>query len=319
MEVAMVGRGRGPRGWKPAAAGLLLAFWSLAARSAGEAPLRVTVTGPDIEAIVKEVGGDEVETLVLFTGCILRKDLRIEPSALPGLLVADAVVWTGHLNEASAIWTAVASSHGAEVRDSWCPRWIDVSRGARQPDAPVSSCQGYGDLLATRGDPYFWLDPENGAVIARNIADGLGALRPSSSARFAAVAKAFGEALQEDIARWKRELEPLSQLKVFSTRCGWQNFARIGGLQFVVCEKVPGCVLPPEILVKHAKEEGVTVVILDTHTPEACAMAFREARGWTVVEIPSSIGEIPGAHAYAGLFDNMVQALQRAAKSAGDR
>jgi ABC-type Zn uptake system ZnuABC Zn-binding protein ZnuA len=313
----MDGRGHGPRGWKAVAAGLLLASWGLAAWAVGEAPLKVTVTGSDIEAIVKEVGGDQVETLVLFTGCILRRDLQVEPSTLPGLLVADAVVWTGYLNEASAIRTAVASSHDTGASDSWCPRWINVSKGAKQVDAPVSSCQGYVDLITTRGDPFFWLNPENGAVIARNVAEGLSALRPSSRARFAAGAKAFGEALQKDIARWKWELKPLSKLTVFSTQCGWQNFARIGGPKFVVCKRVPGCVLSPASLVKHAKEEGVTVVLLDTHTPEACAKVFRETPGWTVLDIPSSIEELPGAHTYASLFDNMIQTLQKAAKSAG--
>lgn len=313
----MDGRKHGLWVLKASAAGLLLAFCGLGARAAGEAPLKVAVTGPDIEAIVKEVGGDQVETLVLFTGCLLRKDLQVEPSTLPGLLVADAVVWTGYLNEASAIRTAVASSNDAGARDSWCPRWINVSKGAKQVDPPVSSCQGYVDLITTRGDPFFWLNPENGSVIARNVAEGLGALRPSAKSRFESGSKAFGEALQKDIARWKGDLKPLSNLKVFSTQCGWQNFARIGGPKFVVCKRVPGCVLAPGSLVKHAQEEGVTVVLLDTHTPAACAKAFREAPGWTVLDIPSSIEEIPRAHTYASLFDNMVQTLQKAAKPPG--
>jgi ABC-type Zn uptake system ZnuABC Zn-binding protein ZnuA len=296
---------------------LLLAGFCTAAWAAGDAPLKIAVAGPDIEAIVKQVGGEQVESFTLFTGCIMRKDLQVEPSVLHRLLGADAVVWTGFLPEAAAVRAAVASSHDAEARDSWCSRWINVSKNARQVDPPVSSCQGYVDLMTTHGDPFFWLNPENGAVIAANVADGLTALRPSQKAYFTANAKAFGAALQKDIARWKEQLRPLSHLRVFSTQCGWQNLGRIGGPKFVVCKKVPGCVLPPKALVEHAKAEHVTVVLLDVHTPEACAKAFREAPGWTVVDLPSSIEGIPGARTYASLFDNMIQVLQKAAKQEG--
>ena len=92
----------------------------------------------------------------------------------------------------------------------------------------VNLQNNYEHMLTTRqqkvlvsGDPFFWLNPQNGAVIARNIANGLGNLRPERRPYFLANADAFTKALNEDINRWKHQLSGLVNLRVFSTQCGW--------------------------------------------------------------------------------------------------
>lgn len=298
-------------------AGLFLVCRGLNVWATAEAPLRLAVAAPEIEAIVKTVGGDQVETFTLFTGCILRRDLQVEAAAEAALLSADAVVWTGFMPEALAVRIAVSNARDGTLRNSWCPRWIDVSQGAVQMDPAVSSltssCVGYVDLVTSRGDPFFWLNPENGPVIAQDMAEALGRLRPAEEAGFRARAAAFAAALRSNIRVWKERMRPLARLTVFSTQCGWQNFAQLGGPKFVVCKKVPGCVLSPEALVEYAREAKVNVVLLDPHTPAPVAKALREAAGWQVFDVPSSIAEIPGARTYADLFDNMIGVLRKAA------
>jgi ABC-type Zn uptake system ZnuABC Zn-binding protein ZnuA len=298
-------------------AGLVLGCWGVGAAVAGPPPLRVAVAVRDIETIVKDVGGGEVETFTLFTGCLLRRNLEVEASVQQRLLVADAVVWTGYQPEALAVRLAVSNSNDSEMRNSWCPQWINVSRGATQVDAPVSSmaasCVGYVDVIISHGDPFFWLNPENGAVIANEVAKGLTKLRPTEKAGFAARASAFGAALRRSVVRWKEQLQSLANLTVFSTQCGWQNFARLGGPTFVVCKQVRGCVLAPQALVVYARQKKVNVVLLDSHTPAPVAQAFREAGGWRAFELPSSIEGISGAGSYADLFDAMIRTLKEAA------
>jgi len=293
--------------------GLLLACSAEVALAAGAAPLLVAVSEPDIEAIVKDVGGNQVETFVLFRGCILRRDLQVEPAAVAKLLAAKAIVWTGFLPEAGAIRGAIADGRNSPARDSWGPAWIDVSKHATQVDAPVSTCQGYVDLITTRGDPFFRLNPENGVVMARDVADGLARLRPSARAYFEANARAFQVSLERDIARWKEELKSLARLRVFSTQCGWQNLARFGGPQFVVCKKAPGSAFAIEALVQHVQQMKAELILLDPHTPPDLAKALREIGGVAVVEAPSSIGDLPGAMGYSAIFDNLIQVLQRVA------
>jgi ABC-type Zn uptake system ZnuABC Zn-binding protein ZnuA len=255
--------------------GLLLACWSLAALATAAAPLVVAVSEPDIAAIVRDVGGNQVETSVLFKGCILRRQLQVEQTVRQSLLKADAVVWTGFLPEAGAVRLAV------------------------------------GDRPERHGDPFFRLNPENGAVMARNVAEGLAKLRPEEKAYFEGNAEAFRNALAADIVRWKAELQALAGVRVLCTQCGWENFAKLGGPELIVCKKAPGCPMTPEAIAKHVKQVSAQIILLDPHTIARVAKALREVPGVVVAEAPSSIGDLPGATSYAAIFDNVIQVLRR--------
>ena len=62
------------------AVGFLLACLGVSSLAAGGAPLVVAVSEPDIEAIVKAVGGTQVETFTLFTVAFSRSSwLWIRP------------------------------------------------------------------------------------------------------------------------------------------------------------------------------------------------------------------------------------------------
>lgn len=279
---------------------------ALPARSAGK--LKVAVTVRDVEAIVQQVGGEEVETFTLFKGCFLRKDLQVEPEVRGQLLFADAVVWTGFFNESAAIHESVRllDRKGEEGRR---PLWIDVSRAAARINVPISSCEGYVEVSYMQGDPFFWLNPRNGAVIARNAAEGLALLRPERKEAFFRRAETFAQQMETHIQRWQEALEPLKNLQIFSAQCGWQNFSQIGGPKFAACKRAEGILPSPATLVDYVKDLKAEVVIVDPNTPPVYGRAFREGTFARVLEIPSSLDALPGGRAYPDLFDHLVKVL----------
>jgi ABC-type Zn uptake system ZnuABC Zn-binding protein ZnuA len=279
---------------------------ALAATPPSPERLSVAVTEADIEAIVSAVGGNEVETFSLFKGCILRENLKVEPAVESRLAQANALVWTGYLNESAAITTSLQNGKSAP------PRWIDVSKGAVRVNVPASTCFGYVDPKAMMGDPFFWLNPHNGSVVARNVADGLGALRPEKRAYFLANANAFKVSLDKDSARWEEELRPLTALRVFSAQCGWHNFSKIGGPALVVCKAPTGSLPTPRDLLDRVRQMKAQIIILDPNTPLEYGNIFREQSDLRVIEVASSIGDLPGAHSYSALFENFIRALQAA-------
>ena len=291
-------------------------LWTAAGAGAAASGERLTVavTEADIEAIVKVVGGDQVDTFSLFKGCILRKELAVEPGARDRLLKADVVVWSGFFNESAAIYESVKRLD--QVPEGFKrPTWIDVSRGAHRVNVPTSSCDGYVEALFMYGDPFFWLNPRNGVVIARNLAEELAVLRPAKKAYFLANAEAFEKALTKDIERWHRELEPIAALKVFSAQCGWQNFAQVGGVTFATCKGTPGQLPAPKALAEDVNQLGCRIVLVDPNTPPEYGRAFRELTKARVVEAPSSIGDLTGAKSYQDVFDNLVKKLLEASSS----
>lgn len=276
-------------------------------------PLSLAVTEPDIETIVAAVGGNQVSTFSLFKGCILRENLTVDPAVKSRLAKADIIVWTGFLSESAAINAGVEKAKPESIGRTKI-RWIDVSKSAVRANVPTSSCYGPVDPNSISGDPFFWLNPQNGAVIARNVAGGLARVRPAKRAYFFANADAFSATLNKDIARWKEALKPLAHLRVFSAQCGWQNFSKLGGPAFVVCRETPGSLPTPQNLVDRVKQMRAQIIILDPNTPADYETAFREQPGFRVIEVASSIQNLPGAHTYSALFDNLVHALQDAAK-----
>lgn len=273
-----------------------------------EGRIAVAVAVPDIEPIVKAVGGGSVDTVVLLKGCILRSDLNIEPATKGRLELAEAIVWTGFLNESAAISSALRNGGGS--RKGGALKWIDVSRGTKRTNLPTSTCSGYVDPAFVSGDPFFWLNPENGGLMARHIAKGLGELRPASRAMFLANAEAFQKALAKDIERWKAALKPLHGLRIFSAQCGWQNFSAMGGPEFVVCKGTPGELPSPSSLLLHIKQMKADLILVDPNTPADYTEAFREHSNLKVIEVASSIEGIRGATTYSALFENLVKVLQ---------
>ncbi|MBZ5551655.1 MAG: metal ABC transporter substrate-binding protein [Acidobacteriia bacterium] len=281
---------------------------------AAQGRIQVAITEADIEAIVRAVGGDHVDTFSLFQGCILRSDLKVEPAVGRRLMQADAIVWTGFFNESAAIYDSVKlwqKEHGVPSRR---PLWIDVSRGARRINVPTSGCFDYFDVSFMPGDPFFWLNPHNGAVIAKNVASALTDLRPRDRAFFLANAAAFSKELDDKIAQWQLAMKPLKGLRVFTTQCGWQNFSQMGGPTFIACKGTPGQLLSPEALADQMARSKVQVVIIDPNTPREYERAFRERVKAKIIEVPSSIQQLPGGHTYASLIDNMIKALLETAK-----
>jgi ABC-type Zn uptake system ZnuABC Zn-binding protein ZnuA len=274
--------------------------------------LSVAVATPDVETIVRAVGGNQVETFSLFRGCILRKNLAVEPHATGRLAKADVIVWSGFLGESAAIQASLNRETAGEGTAGSKPLWIDVSRGATRVNVPVSACFGDVEAAFVAGDPFFWLNPHNGPVIARNVAKALGTLQPEKRAYYTANAAAFTKALEKDIARWKEELKPLAKLRVFSTQCGWQNFSRMGGPSFMACKGTPGSLPTPKLLFDQVIQAKAQIVLLDPNAPPEYGMAFREQPGLSVIDLPSSVDGIPNAKSYSDLFENLVRSLRKA-------
>ncbi|GLH69707.1 hypothetical protein GETHPA_12400 [Geothrix rubra] len=302
------------RALRPLLALLSIGGFASAARTRQkEGPITVAVAVTDLVPIVKAVGGGQVEAVNLFKGCILRKDLQVEPPAAARLTAAEAIVWTGFLNESAAISTVLRAGGAATGRPA-DPKWIDVSKGTIRTNLPTSTCTGYVDPAYAAGDPFFWLNPENGGRIARNLAKGFGDLRPASRAAFMANAEAFQKALANDIVRWKAALKPLHGMRVFSAQCGWQNFSAMGGPAFVVCKGTPGELPSPNALLMHIKQMKADFILVDPNTPQDYVEALREHSNLKVVEVPSSIEDVRGGTSYSALFDNLVRILQSQAK-----
>jgi zinc/manganese transport system substrate-binding protein len=210
-----------------------------------------------------------------------------------------------------------------EVGLSLDPWSADVVRGSRNKDLVVVNCAEaveplevpVGRVDASQGDvhpegnPHYWLDPSNGAKVARFLAERLSRADGAHAADYAARADAFAAEVERRMPAWRSRLEGNQFVEYHRT---WAYLAARFGMEIAGrVEPLPG--IPPSA--KHLAElsgmirdRKVTVVVRDVyHSPSPTEFLERETGIHAVVL--GSTCEQPTAESYFALFDRVAGIL----------
>jgi len=283
----------------------LLAAAALMAPAASLAKLNVAASTTDLASIAASVGGDQVEVFAIAKPG--SDPHRIE--ALPSYMVKVSraklylKIGLGLDQWADAI---VDGSRNSSVQIVDCSRDVHV---LEKPTGKVDASMGD---VHPDGNPHYWLDPRNGAVVANNIADALAKADPGNAEKYHARAEAFGKDAQ---AAWERNAEAAKKLgshEVFTYHRSWSYFADAFGLDVVnTVEPVPG--IPPTAkhlaeLVDQAKARKVGLLIQEPYfASDGGKFLEREAGVRPVIEAASCDAATAGS--YLQHFDALLAAL----------
>ena len=170
--------------------------------------LNVVTTTEDLAAIAREVAGDRAAVESIARGYQDPHFVEAKPSFI--LRCSAPTCW----------WWSAASSRSAGCRRSCSraatrrfsrarPRYLDASLQARILDIPQGQItRAMGDVHPL-GNPHYWLDPENGKVIARAVAGKLSELRPNDKAYFDQRLADFSRRIDEAEKGWLAALAPV--------------------------------------------------------------------------------------------------------------
>lgn len=292
-----------------------LAVLAFAATASMAAPLDVVATTEDLAALVREVGGDRVKVESIARGYQDPHYVEAKPSFMLKLHGADLLVLVGRDLEVGWLPALVRQSRNAKVQPGGSG-YLDASVRAKILDVPTGPItRAMGDVHP-QGNPHYWLDPDNGRLIAQTIQQKLSELRPADAAYFASRYADFDRRLREAQKRWAATMAPFAGAKIVTYHRSWTNFTEHFGLQVVgYVEPRPG--VPPSPahileLIQEMKRDGVKVLIVepyfDLKTPESIA---RQA-GAKVLVLPPSVGGEKGIDGYIELFDHQVKVLAAA-------
>lgn len=159
--------------------------------AADDGPIRVFATTPDLGALAREVGGDQVELTVVVKGPEDPHHAEAKPSLIRALHDAELFLQNGLDLEAGYAPLLLQQARNPAVQPG-TPGFLDASTvmgGALdQPTGVVD--RSMGDLHPG-GNPHYLLDPLRAVAVARAIATKLGELRPARRAAFDARFEAF--------------------------------------------------------------------------------------------------------------------------------
>jgi zinc/manganese transport system substrate-binding protein len=282
----------------------LLALLAIGATGANAA-VTVAASIPDLASIATAIGGNRIEAFSLAKAESNPHSVEVLPSYMVKVARAKVFLKVGLGLDG---W-ADAIVKGSRNRDI---EVVDCSHGIEVLEKPTGKVDASMGDVHPEGNPHYWLDPENGAIIARTVAAALAKADPEGRAVYEAGLARFEKNLEARRATWNTRMAPFKGQAVFTYHSSWPYFARAYGLRIVgKVEPVPG--IPPNArhlsdLLGIAKAEHVTRLLQEPYFPKDGGEFLHRQAGIAVLALPPSC-KGSGAEDYFTHFDALVAAF----------
>lgn len=275
----------------------------------------VVAATEDLAALSREVGGDRINVEAIARGYQDPHFVEPKPSFILKLQKADLLVVVGLQLEIGWLPPLINQSRNSKIQPGGSG-YLDVSTVCKIleiPTGPVT--RAMGDVHPF-GNPHYWLDPDNGARIARAIADKLAQLDPSNAAYYGQRRADFERRLTEAEKRWVARLAPYRGSKVITYHRSWPNFVAHFGLDVVdYVEPKPG--IPPTPshtldVINTMKREKIKLILVEPYFDLRTPNSIAEKTGGQVVVLLPSVGGVRQVQDYFQLFDYDIELLAKA-------
>jgi zinc/manganese transport system substrate-binding protein len=285
-----------------------------------QAKLNVMTTTEDLAAIAREVGGDRASVESIARGYQDPHFVEAKPSFILKLQKADLLIAVGKELEIGWLPPLVTQSRNGKIQPGG-DGYLDASTRARILDIPTGQVtRAMGDVHP-QGNPHYWLDPENGKVIARSLAEKFSQLRPADRAYFDQRAADFTARVDEAQKRWLSMMAPYKGTKVVTYHRSFSNFAERFGLDVIgYVEPRPGIPPTPQHtldLMTEMKRQNVKLVLVEPYFDLKTPNSIGRDTGARVLVMPPSVGGVKEASDYLKLFDYDIGLLVNALKAGG--
>jgi zinc/manganese transport system substrate-binding protein len=301
-------------------ASVLLILCAAGAPALAQAKLNVITTTQDLASIAQEVGGDRITIDSIARGYQDPHFVEAKPSFILKLQRADLLIVVGRELEMGWLPPLVQQSRNAKIQPG-ADGYLDSSVHARILDVPQGQItRAMGDVHPL-GNPHFWLDPENGKIVAKDVAEKLSRLRPGDKAYFDQRLADFSTRLSEAGKRWLAMMAPYKGVKVVTYHRSFSNFADRFGLDVIgYVEPRPGIPPGPQhtlTLMNEMKRQNVKLVLVEPYFDLKTPNAIARGTGGLVLVMPPSVGGVKEVPDYFKLFDYNITLLVNAIKRTG--
>src|SRR5260370_33697361 len=192
--------------------------------AAAQGRLTVIATTEDLASIAREIGGDRITVDSLAKGYQDPHFVEAKPSFILKLQKADLLICVGRELEIGWLPPLIQQSRNARIQVG-ARGYLDASLGASILEIPNGNItRAMGDVHPL-GNPHYWMDPENGKRIGKEIADKLSQLRPGDGAFLQQQLTTFTSRLDEAEKRWLTQMTPYKGTKMLTYHRSFPNFA----------------------------------------------------------------------------------------------
>jgi zinc/manganese transport system substrate-binding protein len=293
-----------------------------ASTALGQGKLTVVATTEDLAAIAREVGGDRVSVDSIARGYQDPHFVEAKPSFILKLQKAELLIVVGRELEIGWLPPLIQQSRNGKIQPG-ADGYLDASLNARILEIPTGQItRAMGDVHPL-GNPHYWLDPENGKIIAKDIAAKFGQLRPADRAYVEGRMNDFIARLDAAEKRWLSMVAPYKGTKMVTYHRSFPNFAERFGLDIVgYVEPRPGIPPTPQHtldLINEMKRQNVKLVLVEPYFDLKTPNSIGRETGAEVLVMPPSVGGVKEVTDYFKLFDYDLNLLIDAIRKTGAR
>lgn len=275
------------------------------------AAVRVVTATTDFADITRQIGGNRVQVESLARGDQDLHHVDPRPSSVTKLTNADMVVRIG-MDLDLWIDALLQASRNRKVSEGGAG-YVNASAGIKPIEVPTGKVDASKGDIHIYGNPHYWLDPESGKTIAKNILAGLKRIDPKGADVYQQNYAQFVKQVDEHMAKWSKAMAPLKGAKVVQYHTTWDYFLRRFGLGVTdMLENKPG--IPPSAahisaLIADMKDDKVRIVMTTGYYPSRFTDLIHRETGASVLVLPSSVGGTKEASNYFALFDTTIAQL----------
>lgn len=267
--------------------------------------LRVVTTTEDLAALTREVGGTRVKVQAIAKGYQDPHFVDAKPSYLLKLKRADLYIQVGLELEVSWAPSLLRSARNKKIRPG-NPGFLDASVGCEVLDRGAAADRSQGDVHP-EGNPHYWLDPENGKIIARNIKERLARLDPQNAAEYGRNLSAFERRLAKKRTEWEKVARAFKDVKAVTYHDSWPNFVKRFGIDVIgFIEPKPGIPASPahlKDLIALMRKDNVRLIFMEPYFDEKLPRKIAAETGAKLLILPPSVGAVKEVRTYFDLFD----------------
>jgi len=297
-------------------------MFSFSAFAVAQSKLNVIATTEDLASIAAEVGGDHITVESIAKGYQDPHFVEAKPSFIVKLTKADVLILVGRELEIGWLPVLINQSRNSKIQQGG-PGYLDASLQAQILDVPGGQVTRAEGDVHPLGNPHYWMDPENGKIIAKEIFDTLVKLRPNERAYYEPRLNDFVTRLTAAEKRWLDLMAPYKGTKVVTYHRSFSNFAARFGLNVVgYVEPKPGIPPTPQHtldLMNQMKKDGVKIVLVEPYFDAKTPNAIGRDTGAQVLVMPPSVGGTKDVTDYIKLFDSNINMLVAAIKKSSGK
>ena len=299
---------------------VLAALLMVSLPAPAQSKLNVVTTTEDLASIAREVGGDHITVESIAKGYQDPHFVEAKPSFILKLQKADLLILVGRDLEIGWLPPLIQQSRNSKVQVG-ADGYLDASLQVRILEIPQGQITRAEGDVHPLGNPHYWLDPENGKIIAREIFDKFARFRPNDRAYFEQRLNDFINRVNDAGKRWVDMMAPYKGVKVVTYHRSFPNFAERFGLNIIgYVEPKPGIPPTPQHtldLINEMKKSNIKLVLVEPYFDLKTPNSIGRQTGAEVLVMPPSVGGVKEVTDYFKLFDYDLNLLINAIKKVG--